>query len=68
MANERLAENYYAADYPDEDLDWDDEFGQNPYQFTNQNDSDKEEYDELDYDDENVWNAGRPPGIGYRAG
>ncbi|KAK3944671.1 hypothetical protein QBC46DRAFT_373994 [Diplogelasinospora grovesii] len=27
------AENYYAADYPDEDLDWDDEFDHNPYQF-----------------------------------
>ncbi|KAK4147020.1 uncharacterized protein C8A04DRAFT_34568 [Dichotomopilus funicola] len=62
------AENYYAADYPDEDLDWDDEFGQNPYQFTNQNDSDKEEYDELDYDDDDVWNGSRPPGIGFRAG
>ncbi|KAK5664124.1 hypothetical protein OQA88_339 [Cercophora sp. LCS_1] len=27
------AENYYTADYPDEDLDWDDQFDRNPYQY-----------------------------------
>jgi len=46
------AENYYAADYPEEDLDWDDEFNRNPYSYTNLNDSDREEYDELDYEDD----------------
>ncbi|KAL2271672.1 hypothetical protein VTJ83DRAFT_1043 [Remersonia thermophila] len=46
------AENYYAADYPDEDLDWDDEFDRNPYHYTNQNDSDMEEFDERDFIDE----------------
>jgi hypothetical protein len=45
------AENYYAADYPEEDLDWDDEFNRNPYSYTNLNDSDREEFDELDYED-----------------
>ncbi|KAH6636594.1 hypothetical protein F5144DRAFT_568009 [Chaetomium tenue] len=57
------AENYYAADYPEEDLDWDDEFNRNPYSYTNLNDSDKEEFDELDYDDgdlENNDKAGVP--------
>jgi hypothetical protein len=48
------AENYYAADYPDEDLDWDDEFDRNPYHFQTQNASDMEEFDERDFVDE-VW-------------
>ncbi|KAL2128009.1 hypothetical protein VTI74DRAFT_9855 [Chaetomium olivicolor] len=48
------AENYYAADYPDEDLDWDDEFDRNPYHYMNQNASDMEEFDERDFVDE-VW-------------
>ncbi|KAK4247761.1 hypothetical protein C7999DRAFT_31838 [Corynascus novoguineensis] len=47
------AENYYTADYPEEELDWDDEFGRNPYTYTTQNDSDREEYDVRDFDDEN---------------
>jgi hypothetical protein len=47
-----VAEDYYAADYPDEDLDWDDEFNRNPYRYLNQNASDMEEFDERDYDDE----------------
>ena len=50
------AENYYAADYPEEDLDWDDELNRNPYSYTNLNDSDKEEFDELDYDDDGFEN------------
>jgi len=49
----RPAENYYTADYPEEELDWDDEFGRNPYTYTTQNDSDREEYDVRDFDDEN---------------
>ncbi|KAL1844058.1 hypothetical protein VTJ49DRAFT_5809 [Mycothermus thermophilus] len=52
------AENYYAADYPDEDLDWDDEFNRNPYHYTNQNDSDMEEFDERDFIDEVLERSG----------
>ncbi|KAI1180099.1 hypothetical protein F4777DRAFT_360812 [Nemania sp. FL0916] len=39
------AENYYTADYPDEEVATDDEFGNNPYAFRNDNASDLEEYD-----------------------
>ncbi|KAI0549455.1 hypothetical protein F4679DRAFT_547292 [Xylaria curta] len=39
------AENYYTADYPDEEVATDDEFGKNPYAFRNGNASDLEEYD-----------------------
>ncbi|KAK4166668.1 hypothetical protein QBC43DRAFT_313101 [Cladorrhinum sp. PSN259] len=38
------AENYYTHDYPDEDLDWDDEFDRNACRYTNL--SDNEEWDE----------------------
>ncbi|KAK4456631.1 hypothetical protein QBC42DRAFT_280875 [Cladorrhinum samala] len=48
------AENYYTHDYPDEDLDWDDEFDRNACRFATQNDSDNEEWDERDFSDE-VW-------------
>ncbi|KAI1384595.1 uncharacterized protein F4822DRAFT_415667 [Hypoxylon trugodes] len=47
------AENYYAADYPDEEVASDDEFGQNPYSFRTRNASDLEEYD-LDNDDDDA--------------
>lgn len=49
-SNWRIAENYYTADYPDDEVASDDEFGLNPYSFRN-NASDVEEYD-LDDDDE----------------
>ncbi|KAJ2987655.1 hypothetical protein NUW58_g4383 [Xylaria curta] len=39
------AENYYAADYPDEEVATDDEFDKNPYAFRTGNASDLEEYD-----------------------
>ncbi|KAI0446115.1 hypothetical protein F4803DRAFT_79529 [Xylaria telfairii] len=39
------AENYYTADYPDEEVASDDEFGKNPYAFRTGNASDLEEYD-----------------------
>ncbi|KAI1321846.1 hypothetical protein F5Y16DRAFT_64754 [Xylariaceae sp. FL0255] len=42
------AENYYTADYPDEEVVSDDEFGQNPYSFRTGNASDLEEYDMID--------------------
>lgn len=45
-------ENYYAADYPDEDLEWDDELDRNPYEYVTGNASDREEFDaELDDND-----------------
>ncbi|KAI0386120.1 hypothetical protein F5Y04DRAFT_116148 [Hypomontagnella monticulosa] len=47
------AENYYAADYPDEEVASDDEFDKNPYSFRTENASDLEEYD-LDDEDEDV--------------
>ncbi|KAK3333105.1 hypothetical protein B0T19DRAFT_417170 [Cercophora scortea] len=51
---DECAENYYTADYPDEDLDWDDEFDREPYKFVNGNASDAEEYDENEFID-GVW-------------
>lgn len=41
----RIAENYYTADYPDEEVATDDEYGRNAYSFRNENASDLEEYD-----------------------
>ncbi|KAI0010120.1 hypothetical protein F4779DRAFT_627337 [Xylariaceae sp. FL0662B] len=49
------AENYYTADYPDEEVASDDEFNQNPYFFRNGNASDLEEYDVRDESDESAW-------------
>ncbi|KAL2076130.1 hypothetical protein VTL71DRAFT_1073 [Oculimacula yallundae] len=50
------AENHYTADYPDEEVDSDDEFDRNAYNYRNHNASDLEEFDENDAtfsDDEN---------------
>ncbi|KAH6654122.1 hypothetical protein BKA67DRAFT_658445 [Truncatella angustata] len=47
------AENYYAADYPDDEVASDDEFGHNAYAYRNGNASDMEEYDVNDYQDDN---------------
>lgn len=30
-----VAENHYTADYPDEEVESDDEYGRNPYQYAN---------------------------------
>ncbi|KAI1089698.1 hypothetical protein F5B19DRAFT_466371 [Rostrohypoxylon terebratum] len=46
------AENYYTADYPDDEVASDDEFDKNPYSFRTGNASDLEEYDLADNDDE----------------
>ncbi len=62
LLTDPLAENYYAADYPDEDLDWDDEFDRNAYQYMNQNASDMEEFDERDFADD-VWEKCDDKGI-----
>ncbi|KAI1772385.1 hypothetical protein F4818DRAFT_170911 [Hypoxylon cercidicola] len=48
------AENYYAADYPEDEVASDDEYGHNPYSFRNGNASDLEEYDLDDDDDFNA--------------
>lgn len=54
-----LAENYYTADYPDDEVDSDDEYDRMAYHYRTGNASDLEEFDEregnddLDSDDEN---------------
>jgi hypothetical protein len=56
VANLVLAENHYTADYPDEEVDSDDEYGRNAYNYRTHNASDLEEFDEDDAtfsDDEN---------------
>jgi hypothetical protein len=45
------AEDYYANDYPEDELDEDDEFGRNPYQSGFRKGSDDEEYNLDDSDD-----------------
>ncbi|KAG8665916.1 hypothetical protein FPOAC2_11002 [Fusarium poae] len=47
------AENYYTADYPEEEVDSDDEYGRHAYGYRNGNASDDEEFDNIYYDDEN---------------
>ncbi|OBT64664.1 hypothetical protein VE03_05884 [Pseudogymnoascus sp. 23342-1-I1] len=42
------AENHPSTDYPDEEVQSDDEYNINPYQYRNRNISDNEEYDEDD--------------------
>ena len=59
------AENYYGADYPDEDLPWDDEFDMNPYQYRTGNASDLEDFDEREFDKDNdavhsIWDDNAP--------
>lgn len=44
-ADTSLAENYYTADYPDEEVASDDEFGYNAYAYRTGNASDLEEFD-----------------------
>lgn len=34
-----LAENHYTADYPDDEVESDDEYGRNPYQYSNNDDA-----------------------------
>lgn len=51
------AENYYTADYPDDEVDTDDEYDRMAYYYRTGNASDLEEFDERDdgsgLDDEN---------------
>ncbi|QUC19421.1 uncharacterized protein UV8b_03662 [Ustilaginoidea virens] len=46
------AENHYAADYPEDEADSDDEYGPHAYLYRHCNNSDEEEYDENLYDDQ----------------
>lgn len=45
------AENHYTADYPEDEVDSEDEFNRNAYYFRNRNASDDEEYDQDEFDD-----------------
>ncbi|KAF7525191.1 hypothetical protein G7054_g11171 [Neopestalotiopsis clavispora] len=47
------AENHYTADYPDDEVASDDEFGHNAYAYRNGNASDLEEYDINGYQETN---------------
>jgi hypothetical protein len=48
LANVSVAENHYTADYPDEEVDSDDEYDRNAYHYRTHNASDLEEFDEDD--------------------
>lgn len=53
FTNLLIAEDYYAADYPDEEVDSEDEYNRAAYQYRTGNASDLEEYDiALDNDGE----------------
>ncbi|RBR19068.1 uncharacterized protein FIESC28_05739 [Fusarium coffeatum] len=45
------AENYYTADYPEDEVESDDEYGRHPYGYRNGNASDDEEFDNIYYDE-----------------
>jgi hypothetical protein len=45
------AENHYTADYPEDEVDSDDEYGRHPYLYRNTNASDDEEFDNAYYSD-----------------
>ncbi|KAK5990223.1 hypothetical protein PT974_08489 [Cladobotryum mycophilum] len=46
------AENHYTADYPEDEVDSDDEFGRQAYMFRNGNASDDEEFDDDEYNED----------------
>lgn len=46
LTDSAAAEDYYAADYPDEEVDSEDEYNRAAYQYRNGNASDLEEFDE----------------------
>ncbi|CAM1505541.1 Fc.00g111780.m01.CDS01 [Cosmosporella sp. VM-42] len=45
------AENYYTADYPEDEVASDDEFGRHPYEYRNANASDDEEFDNDEFEE-----------------
>ncbi|KAK0711122.1 hypothetical protein B0H67DRAFT_491594 [Lasiosphaeris hirsuta] len=56
------AENYHTADYPDEDLDWDDELDRDPYRYHNSGDEGLDE-DGLEKD---IWDRfGEAKGVPF---
>ncbi|KAK2593153.1 hypothetical protein QQS21_009125 [Conoideocrella luteorostrata] len=46
------AENHYTADYPEDEVESDDEYGRQAYVYRHGNNSDEEEYDESLYQDQ----------------
>ncbi|KJK77622.1 hypothetical protein H634G_07361 [Metarhizium anisopliae BRIP 53293] len=46
------AENYYTADYPEDEVDSDDEYGRDAYLYRHGNNSDEEEYDNAYYEEQ----------------
>jgi hypothetical protein len=49
--NRWIAENYYTADYPEDEVESDDEYNRLAYEYRNDNASDNEEYDNRDYEE-----------------
>lgn len=49
--NPPTAEDHYTADYPEDEVDSDDEYGRHAYYFRNRNASDEEEFDNDLYSD-----------------
>ncbi|KFH48037.1 hypothetical protein ACRE_010970 [Hapsidospora chrysogenum ATCC 11550] len=49
--NRPTAEDHYTADYPEDEVDSDDEYGRHAYYFRNRNASDEEEFDNDLYSD-----------------
>lgn len=47
-----VAENYYTADYPEDEVDSEDEYDRQAYCFRNANASDDEEYDQNNFEDD----------------
>ncbi|KAM0346875.1 hypothetical protein ACHAPU_005215 [Fusarium lateritium] len=45
------AENYYTADYPEDEVESDDEYGRHAYGYRNGNASDDEEFDNIDFNE-----------------
>jgi hypothetical protein len=52
QANAILAEDYYAADYPEDEVESDDEYGRDDYHYRTGNASDMEEFDGVGEDDD----------------
>lgn len=48
------AENYYTADYPEDEVDTEDEFDRHAYMYRNANASDEEEFDDNEYDSDEI--------------
>lgn len=62
------AENYYTADYPDDEVDSEDEYDRAAYHYRTGNASDLEEYDERDADDDMSLDGEAPVPLSSRLG